>query len=987
MKLMRALLIACVAFHVLATAHAADFPIGAAASSLTPPLAPDESLKKLHLPAGYKAEIVAAEPLLLDPVAFDWDERGRLWVVEMADYPLGMDGKGKAGGRVRVLEDSDGDGRYDQQTLFADGLNFPNGILTWRDGVIITAAPEILFLQDSDGDGRADKKEVLISGLQEGNQQLRANGLRWGLDNWVYLAIGGHHAKYGADTRLTSLRSGQAILLGARDFRFRPDTGELEPQSGPTQFGRNRDNWGRWFGTQNAHPLWHYVLADQYLRRNPHFGAAQTLVQLLVPSSPPVYPASPPEKRFHTFAQAGHYTSACSGVIYRDQLLFGSSGIHAFICEPFHNLAQHALLKDGGVTFTAEQVPGAGKLDFFASEDRWCRPVMAREGPDGALWIADMYRYMIEHPQWLPQDGKDELQPHYRLGDDRGRIYRVSRAEMPDFKPARFDTLSSAEVVAALDSSNGWRRDKAHQVLLWRSDKAALAPLLALTEPSRSDNPLARLHALCVLDGLGELPPASVARALADPHPGVRENALRLAETRFTPEVLAAAVRLTDDKDAKVRMQLAFSLGASREAVAGEALGRLLIAHADDPMMVTAVMSSATPHIRALVAGVAATPHSTLAETLLTTALGLNDRAAVATLLAPTFTAGGAGYTPEQLAAFTRLLDQLAQRNGTLDELRVAGAGDALAHMLDKAPAIMAQARGAAADTNAPALDRIAAASLISLDPSARAEALPLLTTWLNPQHPADAQAAAIQALTVIAVPAVPAAFAEAWPTLSPTTRQVTLNAWMSREPWAFDLIQRLERKELTASAMDTTQRARLIKHDSQRISRLAGKVFDSTSSARGKVIESYRPALSLTGDPAQGREVFSKVCAACHKRGVEGRDRGLGPDLLSVVAHPPEKLLGSILDPSADIQPGFNPYTCTLNDGMQLYGLLASETANSVVLKLADGTKTSVLRNQIEELRSQNLSFMPEGLERVVNHQQMADLIAFLRTPVTTAK
>jgi len=977
MKYFRALFLACVACHV--------FPIITLAQSMPQPLAANESLMKLHLPAGYKAEIVAAEPLLLDPVAFDWDERGRLWVVEMADYPLGMDGKGRAGGRVRVLEDSDGDGRFDKQTLFADGLNFPNGILTWRAGVIITAAPEILFLQDTDGDGRADKKEVLISGLQEGNQQLRANGLRWGLDNWVYLASGGHHAKHGVDTRLKSWRSGQEILVGARDFRFRPDTGELEPQSGPTQFGRNRDNWGRWFGTQNANPLWHYVLADHYLRRNPHFGATQTLVQLLTPSSPPVYPASPPEKRFHSFAQAGHYTSACSGVIYRDNVLFDGSETHALICEPFHNLVQHALLKENGVTFTAEAVPTTDKFDFFASEDRWCRPVMVREGPDGAVWIADMYRYMIEHPHWLPQNGKDELLPHYRLGDDKGRIYRVSRTGMPTFKPTCFDKMSTAEVVAALDSSNGWRRDKAHQVLLWRADKTALAPLLAMTQLNQ--NPLARLHAMCVLDGLGELPPAAVARALADPHPGVRENALRLAETRFTPDVLAAAVELVDDGDAKVRMQLAFSLGASREAAAGEALGRLLIAHADDPMIVTAVMSSATPHIRALVAAVADKPQSALADTLLTTALGMNDRAAIVTLLTPTFIASGGRYTPEQLAAFARLLDQLAQRSSTLDKLRAAPAGDALTKLLDKAPAIIAQARVTAADSNAPALERIIAASLVSRDPSARAETLPLLAAWLDPQHPAEAQVAAIQALTAIATPAVPAAFATAWPTLSPATRQATLNAWMSREPWAFDLVQRLDRQEMTAAAMDATQRARLIKHDSQRISQLAGKVFDATSSTRGKVIESYRPALSLTGDAERGHKIYTESCVKCHKRGSEGQHVGLGPDLVSVVAHPPEKLLGSILDPSADIQPGFNPYTCTLNTGLQLHGLLASETANSVVIKLADGTQQTVLRNQIEELRGQNLSFMPEGLEKVINPQQMADLIAFLRTPVATAK
>lgn len=947
------------------------------------PLSPEESLKKLHVPAGFRVELAAAEPLVLDPVAFDWDERGRLWVVEMADYPLGMDNKGKSGGRIRVLEDTDGDGRYDKSTVFADGLNFPNGILTWRDGVIVTAAPDILFLRDTNGDGKLDERTVLVSGLQEGNQQLRANGLRWGLDNWVYLAIGGHHGKYGVNTRLTSTRTGKEITVGSRDFRFRPDTGELEPQSGPTQFGRNRDNWGRWFGSQNANPLWHYVLPDHYLQRNPHFGATQTLVQLLTPSSPPVSPASAPEKRFHSFAQAGHFTSACSGMIYRDQQLFPAAEMHAFVCEPFHNLIQHVRLADSGVTFTANCATGEGEFDFFASEDRWCRPVMVREGPDGALWIADMYRYMIEHPDWLPQEGKNELLPHYRAGDDRGRLYRVSRTTAAPFRAMRFDKMSTLELVAALDSTNGWQRDKAQQVLLWRADKSAVQPLLELAE--RSANPLARLHALCTLDGLGELPPAAVTRALGDPHAGVRENAARLAETRFTPEVLAAAVRLAEDADAKVRLQLAFSLGASTDPLAGQTLGHLLLAGAGDPMIVAAVMSSATPHVRALVAAVADQPRSPFTDTLLTIALGVNDRDALVSLLTPIFTAKDGRYTQEQLAAFTRLKDHLAQSGNSLEKLRGALGKDALAQLIDKAAAIIVQARATSADANAPALERIAACSLLGRDPAAQTEALAQLAVWLDPKHPADVQAAAIQALAGIVAAEVPAALAKAWPTLSPATRQVALNAWMSRESWALDLVQRIERQEVSASAVDATQRGRLLKHDSKRVSQLAGKVFAATSSSRGKIVESYRPALALKGDAANGRQIFTATCAACHKRGAEGRD--IGPDLLSVVEHPPEKILGNILDPSADIQPGFNAYTCTLNSGEQIYGLLASESANSVILKLVDGTSRTVLRNQIATLQSQNLSLMPEGLETAISPQQMADLIAFLRSPAPGAK
>jgi putative membrane-bound dehydrogenase-like protein len=935
----------------------------------TPPLSPEESLRKIHLPAGWKIELLAAEPDVVDPVAFDWDERGRLWVVEMADYPLGLDNAGKPGGRIRVLTDTDDDGRYDTSTLFADGLSFPNGLLTWRDGVIVTAAPNILFLRDTNADGKADEQSVLVSGLQEGNQQLRANGLRWGLDNWVYVAAGGHHGKYGVDTKLRSLRSGEEVLVGSRDFRFRPDSGRLEPASGPTQFGRNRDNWGRWFGTQNSNPLWHYVLPDHYLRRNPHVGAAETRVQLLTPANPPVFPASPMEKRFHSFDQSGHFTSACGGMIVRDARVFPAEEIHAFVCEPFHNLVQHARLTEAGVTFTATRVPGEKEFDFFASEDRWCRPVMVREGPDGALWIADMYRYMIEHPQFLPPAGKDELLPHYRAGEDRGRIYRVSRTEAPAFRPVRLDRMSAVALVAALDSPSGWVRDKAQQVLLWRDGSAAVAPLRAVT--TTSSNPLARLHALCTLHGMVASAEADLGRGLRDAHPGVRENALRIAEGGLGRDVLGAAVNLASDPDAKVRLQLAFTLGASPDATAGKALANLLRTHGDNPMMLAAVMSSATPHLDAL----AAVRTASSFEPLLATALGVSDRSALAQLLAPIFTAEGSRYTAAQLSGFARLLGILARSNRTLDDLR--NGGDALGTLLTKAGAILAQARDSANQASVSAPDRIAAAGLLGQLPASRSEALGLLAAWLDPRHPADVQSAAMRALGDTAAEEAPAVLAKAWPSLGPASRQAALAVWMSREPWALDLVQRLERAQLPLTAIDAVQRARLAKHDSGRVRNRAAKLF-STNTTRSKVLEDYRPALTLKGDTAKGREVFLRACAVCHRRGADGKD--IGPDLFSVIAHPPEKLLASILDPNADIQPGFNAYTCTLKSGEQLYGLVAAETANSVTLKLANATTRTVLRTEIVTLQSQNTSLMPDGLEAAVTTQDMADLIAFLK-------
>ncbi|MFV1994943.1 MAG: PVC-type heme-binding CxxCH protein, partial [Verrucomicrobiales bacterium] len=402
-------------FAVLVALLAVALPPGglcrglfAAAVPELPPVAAENALETIRVREGFTIELVAAEPLVMDPVAISWGADGRLWVAEMADYPMGIDGEGKPGGRIRVLEDRDGDGNYDHGTVFLDGIAFPSGVLPWGGGVLVTAAPEIFFAQDTDGDGRADERRVLFTGFQEGNQQLRVNGLQRGLDNWIHCASGSHRANYGAESRVQSVATGEFIALGSRDFRFRPATGELDPLSGPSQFGRNRDDWGNWYGSMNSYPLWHYVLHDSYLRRNPYLSPPDTRRLLVLPRNPRVYPAKAPQKRFHSFEQTGRFTSACGGMIYRDELLFPRDGrMHTFACEPFHNLVQHNVLEEDGVSFRAYRDENEGETDFFASTDRWCRPVMVRTGPDWALWVVDMYRYIIEHPQFLPQEGRE----------------------------------------------------------------------------------------------------------------------------------------------------------------------------------------------------------------------------------------------------------------------------------------------------------------------------------------------------------------------------------------------------------------------------------------------------------------------------------------------------------------------------------------------------------------------------------------------------
>jgi putative membrane-bound dehydrogenase-like protein len=978
--------LACAACLAPLPAARADSPLTASAgpSGLAdqPALEPEEAVRRVLVPQGFRVELAAAEPQVLDPVAFDWDSAGRLWVVEMADYPEGMDNAGQPGGRIRVLADADGDGRYESSSLFADGLNFPNGCLTWRDGVIVTAAPEILFLADDDGDGRADRREVLVSGLAEGNQQLRPNGLRWGLDNWVYVASGSPGG--GKEGTLTSLRSGATLAVGSRDFRFRPDTGELEAESGPTQFGRNRDDWGHWFGTQNARPLWHYVMAERYASRNPWF-AAGSLTQMLLPPDVAVHPASPPEKRYHNFHQAGHYTSACGGMVHRDPALFGAGETVAFVCEPFHNLVQRVRLRDAGVSFAGEPVVEDDR-DFLTSTDRWFRPVMVRTGPDGGLWVADMYRFMIEHPHWLPPSGRQELLPKFRHGDDRGRIYRIVRAGTAAGRVPDLRLLDGSGLAALLASDNGFVRDKAQQMLLWRGGDDAVPALRNLArDPSR---PLVSLHAMCVLDGLGKLEPADLLPALTGDHTGLRANAVRLAETFLrsaeADEALLAAVVATATSDSpRVRFQAALSCGESRAAAAGAALATIMVHDAGDPFMRAAVLSSAEPHAAALAAAAVAAGPPVLDEVLvplLRMAVARRDDPTVAALLA---TVGDDPGDAATVARVSLVLDALEAARTDLPTL-ASTASDALAREAARVDGLFAGILSVAEGSDQPIAARIAAARAASRSPAHRSRAVALLTGWLSASQPPDVQRQVVGALAASGGDEPPRAFAAFWPESSPAIRPAVLEAWLGREAWCLDLLGRVRDGEVAAAAIDATSRVRLCKHSSAEVAALAREVLGASSGSRAEVVERYRSALAVPGDPARGLAVYRRVCVSCHRHGDEGR--AIGPDIRTFATHAPEKLLANIFDPSSDIQPGYHAFVCALDTGEQLYGIVTGETAASITFKCADATETTILRNRIESLRAMNVSLMPEGLEASLGPGDVSDLIAFLRQPAPAA-
>jgi len=479
------------------------------------PKSPQDSLKALHVKPGFEAMLVAAEPLVQDPVFIDWDAKGRMWVVEMGDYPFAPGEKTKDGGvgqdkvshlqtgRVKILEDTNGDGIYDKSTLFLDGLKHPTGLAPWKNGVFIANIPDIFYAEDTDGDGKCDKRETWYTGFTAGNPQHLVNGFCWGLDAWLY----GANGDSGGD--ITCVKTGKKVTLGTNDFRFDPRTGEFALEGGRSQYGKWRDDFGNWFGNNNSTIGWHYWLPFRYLERHPEVVVKSTRSDMNEEKR--VFPASPPLRRFNQGSAINTLTSGCSPMPFRDTT-FGTDGENVmFICEPANNLVHREVLHYDLSTLTCKRHPGDAESEFIASEDNWFRPSMARTGPDGALYVVDMYRLVLEHPEWIPAEIAHGLD--LRAGEDRGRIYRISKTGPPK------GGTTIPDPIAAMSSSNGWVRDTAQRLLIERNDTSAIPDLKKLLAAA----PPVRIQAAFTLLQLGGLT-ADEVFALIQPH--VRAAAL-----------------------------------------------------------------------------------------------------------------------------------------------------------------------------------------------------------------------------------------------------------------------------------------------------------------------------------------------------------------------------------------------------------------------------------------------------------------------------
>jgi len=972
----------------------------------TDPLEPEAALASFEMVDGFRLELFAAEPDVVDPVEIAFDENGAAWVAEMRDYPYDPESGEPPKSRIRRLEDVDGDGQVDSSVVFADELKQVSSMLPWKGGVFATAAPDILYLKDSDGDGAADVREVVYTGFDDKvSPEGRVAGLRFGIDNWIYASNQG---------RPGSIRSPKypeqpEIPVRGFDFRFHPVSGAFTPAGGPTQYGMSFNERGDRFVSQNTVHLRHVVLRAVDVMRNPFYSPPSMLHVPFEgdPSASPIHTLTQPQQwrvaRTELRKQrgrpnelvGGYFTAATGATVYVGDALGAELRGDVFVADANGGIVRREKLTPEGATYRSEPIPA--DREFLASPDPWFRPVNFANAPDGNLYLADFYREYIEEPASIPEAIQEELQLDFYRGADRGRIWRIRTAdgEGPGLH-AGLGALSSERLVGALAHPNGWHRRTSRRLLLERQDAAAIEPLRRLfTEDASPD---ARLNALWALEGLGALQAENVRTALADPDSVVRAHAVRISRG-FLPELAAAAAALSKDSDAKVRFEVALALGDIPGS--SRAFTAMAEAEADDRWFRAALLSSVGSRPLSALNGLLRRHRGFFNEEgdpearrefvgELAALIGARRQSdEISIVLQAASDSPRLRPAPWRAAVLDGLTKGLSYDGGR--GLRVPGAEALFSTFLSSEDAeVSAAALEASSFFTLPAMtrDALRAAGTNELEVERRARAIlflragrfddtaPTLEQIVTSAAPQPVRRAAVETLATFSEPRAAEILLAGWSGYDAEARAIAAEAVLSRPEGAAGFIAGLEAGAVDPRSLDAASRIRLVELPDEELRGRARKALELGDVERAQVVDQHLDALSLEGDAERGVKVFEEHCGSCHLSR-EGRGR-VGPNLVGVRNHGPEELIGAILDPSGDIASGYTNYLVIEKDGRVRDGILLAETAATVTLR-GERSDLTLLRSNIAEMRVSSVSLMPDGLEQDLSRQDLADIITFL--------
>ena len=940
------------------------------------------AVSTIKVKKGFHVELAASEPLVTDPIALSIDENGRMFVVEMSDYSE-LRNVHPHLGHINMLEDTDGDGKYDKVTLFADDLPWPTGIICYDGGIFVAASPDIIYLKASTGTGKADIRKVIYKGFgntrgDKLNVQALVNGFNWGLDNKIH----GLSAPNGGIVTNLAEPSQKELDLQHRNFAFDPRTYLMTPEAGGGQYGLSFDSRGRKFTCSNSDHINYFMYEGRYGERNNLYAMPPAMASIAVDGgAAEVYRISPEEPwrvirtkwRVSGVSpgmiegggrSAGYFTGATGITVYRGNAWPEEFLDNAFTGDAGGNLLHRKLVTPDDVGLKAERPADEQKVEFLASTDTWFRPVLSANSPDGCFYVIDMYRETIEHPWSLPEQIKKHLD--LNSGNDRGRIFRV----VPDgFKQPPLPHLGEAttkELVATLDNSNGWHRDTAARLLYERQDKSAKDDLDQLL---KHGSRFGRLHALHALDGLGILKEGQIVTALGDADFTVRAHAIELSEKFLgnpSGKLWLKLQSMSADPDVTVRYQLAFTMGETKMPQRVKVLTEIIKTDLGSTYMQAAVFSSLSQCAAEMFRYIATDP---------TFRAGAGNR-----FLQQLVEMIGAKNDPKEVGTVINFLSSVDNASLNLGIVRALGtglkrAGSSLA-AVDKdgtMKATLAKAGKLASDESASEETRLQAIQLLTQ--TSFADSGWILLGLLDLNQSQAIQSAALSSVAKFNDPQVADYLTNHWTSLTPRMRSEALNVLLGRHDRAVVLLTAIENGVIHAKELTTAQIKFLRNHNGAQAEKVLGAV---TASKRQEVIDAFMPALSLTGDAAHGKKIYEERCSSCHRLGGEGH--ALGPDLVTVKTSGKEKIMVNVLDPNREVAPQFQAFEVELKDGDSLIGII-NEDANSVTVHQAFGKETVVLRSNIAKIRNQQLSLMPEGVEAGLQNQDVADLLEYITT------
>ena len=936
------------------------------------PRSPQESLASIEVPEGYTIELVASEPLVTDPVGIAWGTDGKVWVVEMGDYPLG----GGKTGCVKTLTDTDGDGVMDKSTVFLDGLNYPAGIYAWGSGVMIACAPDIFYAEDTDGDGKCDRKEVYVSGFPEGNPQHRVHGFTYGLDHRLYFGPGG-----GANTVTVTRKNGEQkpLRISGSDLSLNPVDGDLRLETGVTQFIRTIDEYGNWFGNENSLPMFHYVFPQSWIDRSGYRPKRRYQLITNPPSIPPVFPISQQADRFNDLYAINRFTSACSTVINRGEGQGEELRGFAMVCEPVHNMVVRYELKPSGATWAANRISTDSKSEFIRSTDPWFRPVRIENAPDGTMWIVDIYRYVIEHPEWIPEEWQRRI--NLRAGEDRGRIYRIRRSDFTPKPMDNFSEKSTSELIAEVAGLNSARADLAQQVLLQRvnaSSKSSKEEVLTslqrlLIETKRSAVRVRVANILIQQDAFPKDKLDAIVRSCdAQTLRFLVENAEKLGLTQDDRARLWSAI---DPELLKTSAALAMTVAveSSQDSQPPVALiAQALVTFAQDPWMLDASNFLKSTSIDGVLREVLSSKleiknlqkvaerlvpkvsSEFRAELLSSVANHQGTRPAWHYLLAKQFAAGDASGLDE--GSIERIIDSARESWRSFSKDTLTGEPSTLLAGLNLLTSRMGSAwtddhdllLGALARGEQTSIDSELALALIGLGGSSGTKML------------------------------------ERWKDLSLVSRSVVLNKLVQNEEGAREILGQVKQGKLPIADIDAITIQALRGNAAEDVSKSAGEIFGPAPGAdRPAIVRESLSRWPSKADTSLGQIAYQKHCAVCH----EGRkldeqfEESLAPNLRGLSHWTNEAWMNGILDPNRSVEEKYWVFQAKTLDGELLTGLKLREDETSIQWVSSNGRIESLDKSQIDEIKTSERSLMPEGFEQLLTPEEIAGIISYLRT------